>query len=49
MREARSFGSRVTRGALCTTLVAAISSSAGSLRTSSRELARAISAVIGQT
>ena len=48
-REARSLGSRVTRGTLWTTLVAAISSSAGSLRTSRRVLSRAISAVIGQT
>ena len=49
IREARSFGSRVTSGTLWTTLVAAISSSAGSLRTSRRVLVRAISAVIGHT
>ena len=49
IREARSFGSRVTRGTLWTTLVAAISSSAGSLCTSRRVLSRAISAVMGQT
>src|SRR5438876_330173 len=47
-RERRNARSRVTRGTLCTTLVAAMSSSAGSLCTSSRVLARAISLVIGQ-